>query len=305
MASIKNQCAVCPKPGKLCASCENIHYCSPECQKTDWKVHKLLCRTFKDFRNPPGPMWMRVIAFPVNSTKPEFRWMPIKQGTIQRPMVDKYFGYDNPLTGFISFPQDPKSGKQLPLRITIQSRDSFLTDGSLPNRALIQLTEGELRQKFAGPVLVYGNALTSHDGIIGFVNLDTTHLNTIKDWFIHGFYVCPNETIYRQRFEQDTEVFEFGITKEVAEDMEKDLLAKGETSPNFRPEDFGTPEFCLWHDKVGRYKQEWAKRKQDEEIASGKKAAGGFTRLMSEEEEASRSEMRVSGRVVGLDVVLP
>jgi hypothetical protein len=55
---------------------------------------------------------------------------------------------------------------------------------------------------------------------------------------------------------------------------------------------------------VGRYKQEWAKRKQEEEIASGRKAAGEFTRLMSEEEEAWRSEMRVSGRVVGLDVVL-
>jgi hypothetical protein len=166
-------------------------------------------------------MRMRVIAFPVDKIKPEFRWMSIKQGTIQRPVVDKYFGYDNPLTGFISFPRDPKSGKQLPLRITIQSRDSFLTDGSLPNRALIQFAEGSLRQNFAGPVLVYDNALTSHDGTIDSVNLDTTHLNTIKNWFIHGFYIYPNETIYKQRFEQDTEVFEFGITREVAEDMEK------------------------------------------------------------------------------------
>jgi hypothetical protein len=80
---------------------------------------------------------MRVIAFSVNSIKPEFRWIPIKKGTIQRPVVDKYFGYDNPLTGFVSFPLDPKTGKQLPLRITIQSRDAFLTDGSLPNKALI------------------------------------------------------------------------------------------------------------------------------------------------------------------------
>jgi hypothetical protein len=49
-------------------------------------------------------MWMRVIVFPVNSIKPEFRWMPIKQDTIQRPVVDRYFSYDNPLTGFVSFP---------------------------------------------------------------------------------------------------------------------------------------------------------------------------------------------------------
>jgi len=249
---------------------------------------------------------MRVIAFPINSTKPEFRWMPIKEGTIQRPVVDEYFGHDKPLTGFVSFPLDPKTGKQLPLRITIQNRDSFLTDGSLPNRALLQLTENNLHQKFAGPVLVYGNALESHDGTnIACVNLDTTHLNVIKSWFTHGFYTHPNEHLYQQRFANDTKWFEFGIPAKVAEQMNKELLAAREKVPHFRPEDFGTPEFCLWHDRVGRYKQEWAVKKQKEEIASGAKSVNDFPAAMSEEEEAWRSEMRVSGRVVGLDVVLP
>lgn len=87
--------------------------------------------------------------------------------------------------------------------------------------------------------------------------------------------------------------------------MNKDILAAGERVPHFCPEDFGTPEFCLWHDRVGRYKQEWAVKKQKEEIASGEREAGEVTEQMSEEEEAWRSEMRVSGRVVGLDVVLP
>jgi len=87
--------------------------------------------------------------------------------------------------------------------------------------------------------------------------------------------------------------------------MNKDLLAAGEQVPHFRPEDFGTPEFCLWHDRVGRYKQEWAAKKRKEEIASGKKEASEVIEQMSKEEEAWRSEMRVSGRVVGLDVVLP
>lgn len=321
MTSTSNQCAVCSKPGKLCASCENIHYCGPECQKIDWKVHKLLCRTFKDFRDRPvhkpfkrfhenlydiSDTMIRVIAFPSNSTKPEFRWMPIKKGTIQRPVVDKYFGHDKPLTGLVSFPLDPKTGEQLPLRITIQSRDSFLTDGSLPNRALIQLTDGNLHQKFAGPVLVYGNALASHDGTnIACVNLDTTHLNVIKSWFMHGFYTPPNEHLYQQRFARDTRWFEFGIPAEVAEQMNKDLLASGEKVPHFRPEDFGTPEFCRWHDRVGRYKQEWMEKKQKEELDSGEKSVKDFPAAMGKEEEDWRSEIRISGRVVGLDVVLP
>lgn len=262
-------------------------------------------RTRESFDDPPETM-MRVIAFPINSTKPAFRWMPIKKGNIQRPVVDDYFGYDKPLTGVVSFALDPETGNQLTLRITIQSRDSFLTDGSLPNRALIQLTENSLCQKFAGPVLVYGNALNSHDGTnIACVNLDTTHLNIIKSWFTHGFYTCPNEHLYQQRFAQDTKWPEFGIPAEVAEQMNKDLLAAGEKVPGFRPEDFGTPEFCRWHDRVGRYKQEWMKKQQREEVASGTREADEVTAQMSQEEEAWRSEMRVSGRVVGLDVVLP
>jgi hypothetical protein len=306
MAITNNQCAICSKPGKLCASCENIHYCGPACQKTDWKIHKLLCRTFKDFRDPPGPMMMRVIAFHVSSIKPEFRWMPIKKGTIQRPIVDEYFGHDNPLTGFVSFPLDPITGAQLPLRLTIQSRDKFMTDGSLPNRALYQLTEGTLCQPFAGPVLIYGNTLTSHDDTILYVNLDTTHLNLIKSWFTHGFYISPNHKLYRQNFERDTKWWKFGISREAANAMGKEILAKGGEVPNFKPEEFGTPEFCLWHDKVGRYKQEWMVRKQREEVAkAGKEAAGDFPEQLGEEEEAWRSEMRVGGRVIGLDVVLP
>ena len=87
--------------------------------------------------------------------------------------------------------------------------------------------------------------------------------------------------------------------------MNKDLLTRGEKIPHFRPEEFGTPEFCLWHDKVGRYKQEGAAKKQKEEIDSGKKAASEVPEPLRQEEEAWRSEMRVSGRVVGLDIVLP
>lgn len=56
---------------------------------------------------------------------------------------------------------------------------------------------------------------------------------------------------------------------------------------------------------MGRYKQEWVVKKQKEEIASGAKSVNDFPAAMSAEEEAWRSEMRVSGRVVGLDVVLP
>ncbi|KAF8628196.1 hypothetical protein AX15_004046 [Amanita polypyramis BW_CC] len=44
----KNACAKCRGPGEpkllLCAACKSINYCSVECQKADWKVHKKSCK---------------------------------------------------------------------------------------------------------------------------------------------------------------------------------------------------------------------------------------------------------------------
>lgn len=44
------KCANCAQPNsdsgiklKLCAKCHTTHYCSRECQKNDWKVHKRVC----------------------------------------------------------------------------------------------------------------------------------------------------------------------------------------------------------------------------------------------------------------------
>ncbi|KAF8955956.1 hypothetical protein BDZ97DRAFT_1672536 [Flammula alnicola] len=45
-----DMCASCQKTGndvklRLCASCGETQYCSPECQKRDWKTHKVRCGT--------------------------------------------------------------------------------------------------------------------------------------------------------------------------------------------------------------------------------------------------------------------
>ena len=38
-------CFVCGKlePVKKCGKCRKVQYCSPECQKADWKMHKEIC----------------------------------------------------------------------------------------------------------------------------------------------------------------------------------------------------------------------------------------------------------------------
>lgn len=40
------ECASCNDMNikhKKCGRCEAVHYCSPECQKAHWKIHKLTC----------------------------------------------------------------------------------------------------------------------------------------------------------------------------------------------------------------------------------------------------------------------
>ena len=43
------RCMACGGPGKpkllLCGKCKKAKYCSPACNRSDWKVHKLVCRT--------------------------------------------------------------------------------------------------------------------------------------------------------------------------------------------------------------------------------------------------------------------
>lgn len=40
------RCNVCGKHGsKKCARCENVMYCSRECQRKDWKIHKTVCKS--------------------------------------------------------------------------------------------------------------------------------------------------------------------------------------------------------------------------------------------------------------------
>jgi hypothetical protein len=45
----KNECERCVKPApRSCASCGLVYYCTPACQKMDWKFHKVTCRLKKE-----------------------------------------------------------------------------------------------------------------------------------------------------------------------------------------------------------------------------------------------------------------
>lgn len=44
--SVRNECGVCKKPSVAhCVNCKVAKYCSENCQKVDWKRHRLTCDT--------------------------------------------------------------------------------------------------------------------------------------------------------------------------------------------------------------------------------------------------------------------
>ncbi|EAT89587.1 MYND-type zinc finger protein samB [Parastagonospora nodorum] len=80
--STEELCAMCNNMGvHACSGCHSIRYCSKLCQKTDWSLHKLLCKSFKNFSNDQRPqphgkyIYRRAIHFPEHGDTPQFVWM--------------------------------------------------------------------------------------------------------------------------------------------------------------------------------------------------------------------------------------
>ncbi|QDS73390.1 hypothetical protein FKW77_007660 [Venturia effusa] len=66
-ASDTPPCAICSKPAPLkCSRCKSIHYCDFECQKKDFKLHKIICKVYSEFdmNARPSPNHHLAFVFP-------------------------------------------------------------------------------------------------------------------------------------------------------------------------------------------------------------------------------------------------
>lgn len=74
---VQSLCAMCRLPGTLaCGGWKSIKYSSATCQKGDWPVHKLICKTFQDFLTTrPTSEHHSAIYFPADEDTPRFVWL--------------------------------------------------------------------------------------------------------------------------------------------------------------------------------------------------------------------------------------
>ncbi|KAK6845778.1 hypothetical protein PG995_015888 [Apiospora arundinis] len=77
-------CVMCEKKGDLACNVCGTKYCSKQCQKQDWKYHKMLCKSSMsaDYRlsSRPGPDYRRIIVFPVDQKQPVWDWARFEGG---------------------------------------------------------------------------------------------------------------------------------------------------------------------------------------------------------------------------------
>ncbi|KAI1166662.1 hypothetical protein F5B18DRAFT_605265, partial [Nemania serpens] len=90
---IRKRCIYCENKGQFtCQGCKNARYCSLECQKKDWPVHRLLCSN-PSVTPRPSPSHFVAILFPAREAKPRLIW--IQQFSAHHyffPIIDCWLG---------------------------------------------------------------------------------------------------------------------------------------------------------------------------------------------------------------------
>lgn len=201
-----NTCLVCKNPdSQLCDRCRSVRYCSKACQVADWPVHKLLCSAFAAFRSSTRPTdeHFRAIAFPVDKKKPELVWIHCKWHDddddddfpgprFPFPDTAALLGQGAPLAlAPIQF--DQVLDRPLCDTITLASRDTYLIDGSPPNRSVASITASHaVHHLWQGPFVAYGKVGLGYDQT-HCRDLDMVDFRHVADYFLsYGSTPAPS-----------------------------------------------------------------------------------------------------------------
>ena len=200
----QTQCPRCEdKATRACGGCQSISYCSNECQQTDWPVHKVLCKSFKDYAERPSADKCRVVAFLPGEAKPRFMWATlVDKGTWMTFDAQGLFPttqiYESKITIQHQAWTDTELDYEMNLYFTKRARDYY----SMPNEIVHNAAGGLIPKtadvyNFHGPVFAFcgrrGSFLKDPAYYYEIVQAHDMDMRTYADLMTYITYYCNRE----------------------------------------------------------------------------------------------------------------
>jgi hypothetical protein len=182
-------CSACKQPAsQRCSACSNARYCSTECQKKDWKMHKMLCMSFATLEQRPGPNFFRGIFVPADEPLPRFVWIEYNDASESTSLLyTPFVGRD--LVAHISHSGWRNLKRLSGHRMGIYYNDDYMNDNSPVTPSLTNWLGPNLGSRFRGPFLAHGyeNGELYEDGEesdeVKPCDLDTSVLRLLLEFF--------------------------------------------------------------------------------------------------------------------------
>lgn len=202
-----------PRPSRLCSGCKDARYCSRAHQKLDWAIHGTVCKQFSQLEDRPSPSMRRALYFPVDKTKPEFRWM-----TVETQHNQWFLGWDETegctTRHYTSIrccsPGCSEDGEGTPyhqakcheigFHSLTKPSDEF--SNARVNKCIRHLTGGAVT-RWKGPVLAFANK-DSRD-------LTTISLKAIMDWLLRPYYYDRSREFHAVRVNCDGHMKKYNV----------------------------------------------------------------------------------------------
>jgi hypothetical protein len=190
-------CIICNRSdAKLCFLCRSSSYCSPQCQKDDWSLHKMVCKTFTNLPPRPSTSHKLAIIFPVDAKNPQLVWIKCERHVDdedgvawETPDTQYVLGVENldpkykHAREFKSIKRNVPRGYNLSHTVQVICRETFLLDGSTSNVCVRHTTKGRMTHDWRGPIVVMRQPGTAIDPLV-YEDITASDLRVTMDYFL-------------------------------------------------------------------------------------------------------------------------
>ena len=138
----------------FCAQRKSAAYCGRDCQRSDWKTHKILCKAFVNLKPSPPIFGEFKLAIIFSKDEDILRlvWLSYDSYNqyIDLGIHEAFEESDGPLNRFI-LSRNALRGFNLPANIAIYGVQYVEDEDLKPNKACLKLAEGQPIHSWEGP----------------------------------------------------------------------------------------------------------------------------------------------------------